>query len=53
MNAAGDKAYGQTGSRATGSQGNDTELLDGYMKDAKNHKKLDPYNFYLGETYGK
>ncbi len=26
--------------------------IDGFMQDEKNKKKLDPYHFYAGETYG-
>ena len=28
-------------------------LLEDYMNDEKNKKKLDPYHFYAGEAYGK
>ena len=28
-------------------------LLEDYMNEDKNRKKLDPYHFYAGEAYGK
>ena len=35
------------------SNGDDASLLDDFMNKDKNKKKLDPYHFYAGETYGQ